>query len=574
MLTAAAAVASAQTTVSARLTERIAAEGTADVLVLYGDYPDLSGAGAFATKEDKARYVFEALRQNARRHRPLLARLDAQRLSYRHYPAANAVYVPNADVALAAALAREEGVARVAALDAWRVEETEEYAPATALTLEARSNAPEWGLVYMGVPEVWAQGIRGAGAVVGGQDTGYDWTHPALKPKYRGYDAAADTAAHDYHWFDAVVERSPLNPDDANPCGFSSPVPCDDSQHGTHTMGTMVGSDSSNQVGVAPEAEWVACRSMERGWGRPETYLGCFEWFLAPTDVNGENPDPAMAPDVIANSWYCPELEGCDTTTFAAFDNVIAALRASGVVVVASAGNFGRRGCASVARIPAQSPGAVAVGAHDELGALAAFSSLGSADAPLDGPDIVAPGVGTRSTIPGGGYNLKSGTSMAGPHVAGLVALMISANPALRGQVDSIEAILYRTATPPPAVPADTCSAPGGPNQVYGNGLAQAERAVREAIAFGGVSQSVGASAKTFATRVAPNPVGRGFALVVPAEAVGARLVVRDATGRLVEDRRLRRERTDVLAERWPAGTYSYHVTGEAGTAAGKLVKL
>ena len=70
-------------------------------------------------------------------------------------------------------------------------------------------------------------------------------------------------------------------------------------------MGTMVGSDSSNLIGVAPAAQWMACRNMERGNGQLSTYLECFEWFLAPTDLNGENANPDKAPHVINNSWYC-----------------------------------------------------------------------------------------------------------------------------------------------------------------------------------------------------------------------------------------------------------------------------
>ena len=557
--------------VDARLRAQLAAEGLADVLVVYGDYPDLSGAYALATKEEKGAYVYAALRQNATRHRALTDALSRAGVAHRNYWVANAVLVYGADAERVRTLASEPGVARLAALPDWSLDVPDGAAdPADVRALQARSAQLEWGLRYMGVPEAWAAGVRGAGAVVGGQDTGYDWDHPALKTKYRGY-VRGDSAVHDYNWHDAVHERSPLNDDDDNPCGFDVRAPCDDGSHGTHTMGTMVGSDGANEIGVAPDAEWIGCRSMERGWGRPETYLECFQWFVAPTDLDGENARPDLAPDVIANSWYCPLMEGCDSTTYPAFDNVIEALRAAGVVVVVSAGNAGRNGCATVNRIPAQSPGVIAVGAHDSLGVIADFSSRGSADAPADGVDLVAPGVAVRSSVPSDGYRFFNGTSMAGPHVAGVVALMVSARPELRGQVDTIEALLLRAATYVPVSPDDTCSDPDGPNVTYGAGYAQAMRAVELAQAWGGVSGT--ASAKTWDVSVAPNPVDRGFTLVVPAEAVGGTLLVRDALGRPVWRQAVGARRVEVLTGAWARGTYVYEVRNAAGVGVGRVVK-
>ncbi len=92
----------------------------------------------------------------------------------------------------------------------------------------------------------------------------------------------------------------------------NSPVPCDDVGHGTHTMGTMVGDDgAANQIGVAPGAKWMGCRNMDVGNGTPATYSECFQWFIAPTNLANQNPDPTKAPHVINNSWGCPPSEGC-----------------------------------------------------------------------------------------------------------------------------------------------------------------------------------------------------------------------------------------------------------------------
>ena len=289
--------------------------------------------------------------------------------------------------------------------------------------------------------------------------------------------------------------------------------------------------------------------------------------------MNGENPRPELAPDVIANSWYCPELEGCDTSTYPAFDNIVTALRAAGVVVVVSAGNDGRAGCNTVNRIPAQSPGVIAVAAHDSLGNIANFSSRGTSDAPLNGPDITAPGVAVVSTTPGGNYRTFSGTSMSGPHVAGLVALMISARPELRGQVDTIEALLFSSAIQTDAPATDSCSALGGVNQVFGNGTANAINAVNAALAWDGLFVSSTASAKTFDVRVAPNPIGDRFRIELPEEAIGGTLRVIDGIGRIIFLTPINQSMMFVDSADWPQGSYFYHVESAEGVASGKVVR-
>ena len=131
--------------------------------------------------------------------------------------------------------------------------------------------------------------------VAGGADTGYQWDHPALKSQYRGW--LGSSADHNYSWHDAIHSSSGV-------CGADAPAPCDDNGHGTHTMGTLVGDDGAgNQIGVAPGAKWIGCRSMDGGTGTPATYTECLQWFIAPTDLSNQNPEPSMAPDVVNNSW-------------------------------------------------------------------------------------------------------------------------------------------------------------------------------------------------------------------------------------------------------------------------------
>jgi subtilisin family serine protease len=96
-------------------------------------------------------------------------------------------------------------------------------------------------------------------------------------------------------------------------------------------------------------------------------------------------------------------------------------------------------------------------------------------------PDVSAPGVNVRSSVPGTGYGFSSGTSMAGPHVAGLVGLLISAVPDLAGEVDLLEAIIADTALG--ITTAENCGGTGGqiPNNVYGYGRIDALAAYLEA---------------------------------------------------------------------------------------------
>jgi hypothetical protein len=214
---------------------------------------------------------------------------------------------------------------------------------------------------------------------------------------------------------------------------------------------------------------------MNSGVGSPATYTECFQWFAAPTDGNGMNPDPTKAPDVINNSWGCPAFEGCSADTL---QTVIENVRAAGIVVVASAGNDGPS-CGTVRDPPPLYDASFSVGATDSTDTIASFSSRGPVT--VDGsnrrkPDVVAPGLSVRSAWPGGTYATASGTSMAGPHVAGLVALLLDARPDLRGRVDEIEAILERSAVP--RTPGQSC---GGdvigvsvPNHVYGHGRVDA----------------------------------------------------------------------------------------------------
>lgn len=446
--------------------------GTSDFFVVLREQADLSGAAQLADKEAKGAYVHQALLESAQRSQPALRRfLKARGVPYRSYYIVNALFVEGGTRELLVELSTRPDVARI------------EANPALTNALPAPHSAPdrrpqrvlavEPGIRYVNADDVWALGFTGQGIVVGGQDTGYAWSHPALVNQYRGWDG--QQATHDYNWHDSIH-------DSFGPCGADSPEPCDDHGHGTHTMGTAVGSDGgNNQIGMAPGAQWIGCRNMNGGIGSPATYLECFEFFLAPYPVGGtfEQGDSARAPHVTVNSWSCPAREGCAQDSLRqALDAQVAA----GIMTVVSAGNSGMA-CSTITDPPSHYDNAYTVGAlNTGSDSLASFSSRGPIR--VDGsnrvkPDISAPGTNTISSIPGGGYAGMSGTSMAGPHVAGGVALFLSARPDLIGQTSEIERYLNESSVP---IQSGDCNSSAIPNNLYGHGRMDIAVAVRAAL--------------------------------------------------------------------------------------------
>jgi len=453
--------------------------GEADVLLILEEQADLSGAASLVGKEAKGRYVFERLREVARRSQTsLIASLRARGVEHQPYYLVNMVRA-QVDQETLLDLATRPEVARLEANPLVR-----EDLPLPSSREEVWQpqvvQAVPWGIERVRAPDVWALGIRGKSVVLAGSDTGIYWEHEALKAQYRGWDGAQ--AQHDYNWHDAIRDRH---------------VPYDDHGHGTLTLGTAVGDNGTGeQIGMAPGATWIGCKNMDAaGWGSPARYIECFEFFLAPYP-NGSDPvidgNPALAPDVVNNSWTCPTKEGCDAWTLQAS---VEALRAAGIISVFAAGNYGAGGCSTVRYPPAIYDAALSVAASGASDLIAGFSSRGPVTADGSGrlkPDVAAPGVGVRSSAAGGGYGSSSGTSMASPHVAGLAALMLSANPLLRGEVDHVEEILFRTAEPKVAAIACGTESPGDvPNNTWGYGIVDALSAVHHALAWSNATPTV-----------------------------------------------------------------------------------
>ena len=434
----------------------------AEFLVVLAQQADLAGARGLASKRDKGRFVRDALWNTAQASQgPLLGELRSRGVEYRAFYIVNAIWVKG-DRALAEALAARPDVARIEGNPV-----VHNVLPEPRAAAEA-PEAVEQGINYVRAPQVWALGFTGQGIVVGGEDTGIRWSHNALRPHYRGWNGS--TASHDFNWHDSIHSGG-------GSCGANSPVPCDDFFHGSHTIGTAIGQDSenggTNQIGMAPGAKWIGCRNMDQGDGTPARYMECFEFMLAPYPVTGTpaDGDPSLAPDVTVNSWTCPASEGCSANTLLA---AVQAQRAAGIVTEASAGNAGSA-CSTVSDPPAIYDEAFSTGAlNNGTDTLAGFSSRGPVTA--DGsnrvkPDIAAPGTNVRSASNSSdtAYQFSDGTSMAGPHVAGAVALLLSAVPSLQGNPDAIEQRLADTAV---HISTTLCSSSAGvyPNNLWGYG--------------------------------------------------------------------------------------------------------
>lgn len=472
-----------QAPVDAALLARVADGADAEFLVIMTQQADIGlQAGQIKNTVEKSRFLRDTLSAlAAATQQDILQLLENRQAPARSFWIINGIW-SKGNLDLIREIAQMPGVARIEDNPIMHISRPpDDHSP-------IERTASPWGLSKIKARNVWHLGYRGQGVVIGGQDTGYEWEHPIIKSQYRGWNGS--TVNHNYYWHDAI---SALIGSGNNSCGLNLLTPCDDNAHGTHTMGTMVGIDGADTLGVAPEAKWIGCRNMEEGDGTPATYIECFEWFIAPTDLNEANADPAQKPDVINNSWGCPVSEGCNSSNYATMNTVITNVRNAGILVVVSAGNSGSN-CSTVNAPPAIFAPAFAVGATDINDNIAGFSSRGPATAysTMMKPDVSAPGVDVLSCIGRDNnpatYNTASynGTSMAGPHVAGLAALVMSARPDLKGNVNVLETLIKSNCTPryasAPFCGSDNASSL--PNNVYGWGRVDALATVNAALAL------------------------------------------------------------------------------------------
>ncbi|GAA1740630.1 hypothetical protein GCM10009809_40210 [Isoptericola hypogeus] len=432
------------------LATTLEAKGKADFWVRLDATADLTPASRIRDWDARGEAVVKALKANAdRSQRGLVARLDAAGVDYESFWATNSVYVEDGSAQLARSLAQVSSVSQL-----WPARTYGELEPVD----ESADNAPqavEWGLANINADDVWSElGVDGDEIVIANIDSGVQYDHSALARQYRGANVDG-TVSHDYSWLD-TSEHCPGN------------APCDTNGHGTHTMGTMVGSDGgANQIGVAPGARWITANGCATCSDVDLVEAG--QWMLAPTKVDGTAPDSSMRPNIINNSW------GSQTPSNDPFlEDLSQAWSAAGIFGVWSNGNNGPA-CAT-----SGSPGSrtvnYSVGAYDSSNQIAPFSSRGAGQGGAIKPDIAAPGASVRSALPGSAYGIADGTSMAAPHVAGAIALLWSAEPALIGQVEATRQLLDGT-----AVDAEDlqCGGTADDNNVYGEGRLDALALVR-----------------------------------------------------------------------------------------------
>jgi serine protease AprX len=276
----------------------------------------------------------------------------------------------------------------------------------TPKAVTASTATPEWNITAINAPELWGIGYTGAGVVVANMDTGVDPDHPDLKTRWRGGSNS---------WYDPNGQHA---------------APYDANGHGTQTMGVIVGGDvGGTSIGVAPGAKWIAVKIYDDSDTTTYSIIhDAFQWLLNPDGIKGT----ADAPDVVNMSWDLEAINSCVPEFQADIDT----LKAAGITVAISAGNYGPNVSTSVS--PANYSNAFAVGAVDETKNIRSFSSRGpSACGGATFPELVAPGYNIKTAdLSFGGaipnpYAYVTGTSFSAPHVAGAMALLLGALPDL-----------------------------------------------------------------------------------------------------------------------------------------------
>ncbi|ODN06620.1 Bacillopeptidase F [Orchesella cincta] len=416
-------------------------------------------AQVFPNRGAKLNAVASALKAaTALSQAPVIAALRPFKVEFEPFWVTNKIYIKNGNPALVKFL---QTLSQIREIAAPRLPGLPPFNPIEGVP----PNGTEWNVNIIHAPEVWEMGSDGAGVVVYGIDTGVRYTHSAIKNSWVG--------AENKGWFDPWYKQA--KPSDLN-------------GHGTHTVihgnkvalrvyiealiSTVLGQTGT---GVAPGAQWMACRACETA-GCPEQHLiACGQFCMCPTDPDGRNSDCTKAPHIVTNSWG-----GGQNEDF--YDDVISAWNTVGIIPIFAIGNDGPK-CETSAS-PGDRDGVLSVGATDKMDKIAKFSSRGPRKAG-DGmikPEIVAPGhkVNSAFHFSDNAYRVLSGTSMACPAVAGATALLVAKNPNLT--LEEAMKLFYDTADRDLPASGTTCgNSPDSeyPNEVYGYGRINVARAYK-----------------------------------------------------------------------------------------------
>ncbi|ODM91730.1 Bacillopeptidase F [Orchesella cincta] len=427
------------------LAKTLSSKGSANVVIVFKqDTSDLIKAinsGRFASRGQKITTLKAGLEQLASTsQKNTVSFLQSKDAKFNAFWITNQIFVKDASAELVQAIAAFSEVVEIRQEQILYIDEP--------IPASNQINA-EWGIEKIEAEAAWSLpgGNNGQGVVVATIDTGVRGTHESLSNNFRASKG----------WLDPYTNTA---------------SPTDGNGHGTHTMGTIVGSGG---IGVAPGAQWISCRGCGAISCTEAALIACGQFTLCPTDADGSNADCAQAPNLVSNSWG-----GGQGNTF--YDQVIDLWRQADIIPIFANGNAGP-GCGS-ANSPGDSPKVIGVGATTADDGIASFSSLGPSVGGIIKPELSAPGQNVRSAWSTGdaAYNTISGTSMATPHVAGAAALILSANPGLG--YDQVKDLLQNNAdrdlqraSDCDGVPSDTF-----PNNVYGYGRINARKALAAAI--------------------------------------------------------------------------------------------
>lgn len=480
-----------RTQIPAELTAEFERAPLATYIVTLRGRADLADATAIADRDARRIAVVDALRTHAEASQAGLVALLEQGRDRGTVDSFTPFWITNA-VAIRSGRAFLDLVATLPDVEAISANGTVSIVLSTPRQIDAAVQAQvatyPWNIEKVNAPGAWATGTTGSSVVIANLDTGVDRTHSSVASKYRGADGN-----HDYDWWDAVN---------------GSGAPYDDNDHGTHTMGTMLGGDGPgpdpNDIGVAYDAKWIAAKAFDQyGGGTFEDVIEAGQYLAAPTRVDGTGARPDLAPDVIGNSWgggYCDNF----------YEEVVANWRALDIFPAFAIGNSGSS--AGSANSPGDYPDSYSAGATDQNDAIAYFSSRGPSCYGEIKPEVSAPGVNVRSSVAGGGFDEFSGTSMATPHVAAAAALVIEAGAGAIDVADA-ESILAETAR-------DLGAA--GPDNTFGAGLIQIDEAVISALQGGTVTGTV--------TDEGGNPIG-GAKITLEGSGLATRRAVTNSDG-------------------------------------------
>ncbi|MFW5714692.1 MAG: S8 family serine peptidase, partial [Brevefilum sp.] len=378
--------------VDPELLEQLTRSDSVDYFIYFEEKADLSPAYNMPWKE-RGRFVYDRLTEVAyASQKSVRGYLDAQGVTFEAFWISNVIAVKSSSRATFEGLRSFPGVRALTAIPTVQLIEP--------VSIKEESAQPgikivESNLTHINADDAWALGYRGTNMVLGSIDTGVHFTHETLVKQYRG-NQGGGIYDHAYNWWDAV-----LGQDSAY----------DDNNHGTHTVGIMVGDDGgNNQIGVAPDAQWIACKGLSgQGSGDGNDLLKCGEFMAAPWDLNGENPNPDLRPNAVNNSWG-----DCGQAYNDWYEDTIDSWLAAGIYPLFANGNAG--GCRysyppdqNTVGNPARSYHVTGVGStgksngeyaqHSNWGPTDSLDTLNPKGHPDMKPQVVSPGVNIRSSI-------------------------------------------------------------------------------------------------------------------------------------------------------------------------------